>query len=66
MGIAIALGVPLEIAAGAVISGAVFGDKLSPLSDTTMLAPIDEEVVNFMTILSIYYIQQVVLLLFVF
>ncbi len=40
MGIAIALGVPLEIAAGAVISGAVFGDKLSPLSDTTMLAPI--------------------------
>lgn len=40
MGIAIALDVPLEIAAGAVISGAVFGDKLSPLSDTTMLAPI--------------------------
>lgn len=40
MGIAIALGVPLEIAAGAVISGAVFGDKLSPLSDTTILAPI--------------------------
>lgn len=40
MGIAIALGVPLEIAAGAVISGAVFGDKLSPFSDTTILAPI--------------------------
>ncbi len=40
MGIAIALGVPLEIVAGAVISGAVFGDKLSPLSDTTILAPI--------------------------
>lgn len=40
MGIAIALGLPLEIAAGAVISGAVFGDKLSPFSDTTILAPI--------------------------
>lgn len=40
MGIAIALGVPLEIAAGAVISGAVFGDKLSPFSDTTILAPL--------------------------
>lgn len=40
MGIAIAVGVPLEIAAGAVISGAVFGDKLSPFSDTTILAPI--------------------------
>lgn len=40
MGVAYALGLPLEIAAGAVISGAVFGDKLSPLSDTTILAPI--------------------------
>ncbi len=40
MGIAYALGVPLEMAAGAVISGAVFGDKLSPFSDTTILAPI--------------------------
>lgn len=40
MGIAIALGVPLPITAGAVLSGAVFGDKLSPFSDTTILAPI--------------------------
>ena len=39
MGIAAALGVPLPAAAGAVISGAVFGDKLSPFSDTTILAP---------------------------
>lgn len=39
MGIAGALGVPLPAAAGAVVSGAVFGDKLSPLSDTTILAP---------------------------
>ncbi len=40
MGVAIAVGAPLPIAAGAVISGAVFGDKLSPFSDTTILAPI--------------------------
>lgn len=40
MGIGIATGAPLSITAGAVISGAVFGDKLSPLSDTTMLAPV--------------------------
>jgi len=32
------LGIPLPITAGAVISGAYFGDKLSPLSDTTNLA----------------------------
>lgn len=34
-----ALGYPLPVVAGAVISGAYFGDKLSPLSDTTNLAP---------------------------
>ncbi|MBU5438988.1 Na+/H+ antiporter NhaC [Tissierella sp. MSJ-40] len=39
MGIAKGLGVPAPIAAGAIISGAYFGDKLSPLSDTTNLAP---------------------------
>ena len=33
-----ALGIPAGIVAGAVISGAYFGDKLSPLSDTTNLA----------------------------
>mgnify|MGYP000641606018 CR=1 FL=1 len=30
---------PKGIAAGAIISGAYFGDKMSPLSDTTNLAP---------------------------
>ncbi len=40
MGVAIAIGAPLPITAGAVVSGAVFGDKLSPFSDTTMLAPV--------------------------
>jgi NhaC family Na+:H+ antiporter len=33
------LGIPAAMVAGAVISGAYFGDKMSPLSDTTNLAP---------------------------
>jgi Na+:H+ antiporter, NhaC family len=39
MGIGKALGLPLGMIAGAVLSGAYFGDKMSPLSDTTNLAP---------------------------
>ena len=39
MGIASGLGIPAPITAGAVLSGAYFGDKMSPLSDTTNLAP---------------------------
>jgi NhaC family Na+:H+ antiporter len=39
VGIGIALGLSPEITAGAVISGAYFGDKLSPLSETTNLTP---------------------------
>ncbi len=39
IGIGKALGVPMGMTAGAVLSGAYFGDKLSPLSDTTNLAP---------------------------
>ncbi len=39
MGVAIGMGLSPEITAGAVISGAYFGDKMSPLSDTTNLAP---------------------------
>ena len=34
------LGIPREIIVGAVLSGAYFGDKMSPLSDTTNLAPL--------------------------
>ena len=37
--VAEALGLNVAIAAGAVISGAYFGDKMSPLSETTNLAP---------------------------
>jgi len=40
VGIAHGLGIPLSQAAGAIIAGAYFGDKLSPFSDTTNLAPI--------------------------
>ena len=39
VGIAAAFDLHLGIAAGAIISGAYFGDKLSPLSDTTNMAP---------------------------
>ncbi|PZP79984.1 MAG: Na+/H+ antiporter NhaC, partial [Ectopseudomonas oleovorans] len=39
MGVAAGLGLDPAITAGAIISGAYFGDKLSPLSDTTNLAP---------------------------
>ncbi|MET3574468.1 Na+/H+ antiporter NhaC [Bhargavaea ullalensis] len=40
MGIATGLDANLAATAGAIVSGAYFGDKLSPLSDTTNLAPI--------------------------
>lgn len=38
VGIGTAFGIPLYWTAGAVVSGAFFGDKISPLSDTTNLA----------------------------
>ncbi len=39
IGISIGLNIPAPVAAGAILSGAYFGDKISPLSDTTNLAP---------------------------
>ncbi|MCP4802343.1 Na+/H+ antiporter NhaC [Flavobacteriaceae bacterium] len=39
VGIGETLGVSMGMTAGAVLSGAYFGDKMSPLSDTTNLAP---------------------------
>jgi len=39
IGIGAALGFPNYMTAGAIVSGAYFGDKMSPLSDTTNLAP---------------------------
>ena len=39
LGIGKAIGINEAVVAGAIISGAYFGDKMSPLSDTTNLAP---------------------------
>lgn len=39
IGVGSGLEIPLPMVAGAIISGAYFGDKMSPLSDTTNLAP---------------------------
>jgi len=39
MGIGEGFDIPAYWTAGAVVSGAFFGDKISPLSDTTNLAP---------------------------
>jgi NhaC family Na+:H+ antiporter len=39
IGVGTALGIPVSMTGGAIISGAYFGDKMSPLSDTTNLAP---------------------------
>ena len=39
-GIAMGLGIPLGPAVGAIVAGAYFGDKLSPFSDVTNLAPV--------------------------
>ena len=39
IGISIGLGINPAMTAGAVVSGSYFGDKMSPMSDTTNLAP---------------------------
>ena len=39
IGVGMGLGIDPALTAGAVVSGAYFGDKMSPLSDTTNLAP---------------------------
>ena len=39
LGIGVTMGISAPLIAGAIISGAYFGDKLSPMSDTTNLAP---------------------------
>lgn len=44
MGVSTGLGIPLHYTAGAIVVGAIFGDKLSPLSDTTVMASAVSEV----------------------
>ena len=39
IGVGQGLGIPVPMVAGAIVAGAYFGDKMSPLSDTTNLAP---------------------------
>ena len=57
MGVAAGMGAPLPIVAGAIVSGAYFGDKMSPLSDTTTL-PLLRQAESFMIIFSICSGQQ--------
>lgn len=44
MGIGMSMGIPLPMVAGAVLSGAVFGDKVSPVSDTTNICAMASEI----------------------
>lgn len=44
IGIGGAMGIPLPLVAGMIVSGACFGDKMSPVSDTTNLAAMSAEV----------------------
>lgn len=55
MGIGYGLGIPPAMTAGAVISGAMFGDKQSPLSETTNFAPAVAETTLFEHIHSMLY-----------
>lgn len=55
LGIGKALGFPDPLVAGAIISGAYFGDKMSPLSDTTNLAPGVAETTLFVHIRHMFY-----------
>ena len=55
MGIGISLGISPPIVAGMVISGAYFGDKLSPVSDTTNLAAASAETNLYAHIVAMLY-----------
>ena len=55
MGIGISLGISPPIVAGMVISGAYFGDKLSPISDTTNLAAASAETNLYAHIVAMLY-----------
>lgn len=43
MGIGVGMGIPAPIIAGMVVGGAFFGDKMSPVSDTTNLSAVSAE-----------------------
>ena len=55
MGLGGALGIPLPLVAGMVVSGASFGDKMSPVSDTTNLAAMSADTDLYTHIKSMLY-----------
>jgi len=55
MGLGAALGIPLPLVAGMVVSGASFGDKMSPVSDTTNLAAMSADTDLYTHIKSMLY-----------
>ncbi len=55
IGIGEAMGIPAPLVAGMVISGATFGDKLSPISDTTILAAMSADTLLYRHIHSMLY-----------
>ena len=55
MGIGATMGVPAPLVAGMIISGACFGDKMSPVSDTTNLAAMSSRVDLYAHIRSMLY-----------
>ena len=55
MGMAVALHAPLPMVAGAVVSGAYFGDKMSPLSDSTNICAISAGVPLYRSIRHLLY-----------
>lgn len=55
VGVGAGLGINPAMTAGAIVSGAYFGDKMSPLSDTTNLAPAVAEADLFDHIKSMFY-----------
>ncbi len=68
VGIGTALGISPGMIAGAVISGAYFGDKMSPLSDTTNLAPAmaGTDIFTHIRYMSITTIPTIIITLIVF
>ena len=57
MGIGASFGFPLPLVAGAVISGCYVGDKLSPLSDTTVMTASLSKVNLIEHIKSMFYVS---------
>lgn len=55
VGVGSTMGIPLPIIAGMIISGASFGDKMSPVSDTTNLAALSSDVDLYAHIRSMAY-----------